>query len=344
MGIRKYAVKRILTGFVTFLVVIAMNYFLFRLPMYILGISPAELYGFQKIFKQGYQPQQAEEIIEELRVKMGIPPEDASIWLRLQYFGRYIYNMLTFNFGESYFPPGRGKPVLGLLMARLPKTVLLIGLGVFISMILGIWLGAWAAYNPGGKRDKAIVGTGLGIYAVPPFWLQLVCIYIFAVVLNIFPVAGGTSTFLYDPTLFNTIDLLYTISLPVLTLVLINFGFWIVLMRNAMASTMSEDYIFTARAKGLDEEAIIYGHALRNAILPVWTNILIAVANIWTGAIITERLFTIRGVGNLLLESVYNQNYPLEQLIFFFIAFTTIAANILADLTYGLLDPRVRYD
>jgi len=124
---------------------------------------------------------------------------------------------------------------------------------------------------------------------------------------------------------------------------LASFAGWMLLMRSSLMEVMGEDYILTARAKGLDEATVLYKHAFRNAILPVATGVILALAGVWTGAVITETIFVIPGVGYLLLQAIIQLDYPLCEATFYFIALTTIVANIIADISYAFLDPRVKY-
>jgi len=346
MGLGKYIIKRSITGFITLLLVIAVNFFLFRIPAILFGVDPALMYGIQRLQNQwSQQGRPQEEIlreIERLRKQWGIPGPNATFNEWMEAFYNYMGNMLTFNFGESLFTPIR--PVLELLVTRLPYTILLLGLSTAFSIIVGVRLGIISAKNYGKKLDQTMMVLTLAIYAVPTFWIQVMCLVIFGRFLKVYPISGGISTYIYRDPLFRLMDLLYLFTLPVFTLVFASYGGWMFLMRNSLSDVLTEDYILTARAKGLDERVVLYKHAMRNAMLPVVTSIILAIAGIWTGAIITETVFNIPGVGSLLLISVLNQNYPLAEMLFYFIAMSTIVANIVADISYALLDPRVKYD
>ncbi|NIQ06967.1 MAG: ABC transporter permease [Candidatus Korarchaeota archaeon] len=342
MGFQKYAVRRIITAFITILIVISVNYFIFRLPMYLLGSDPAELYGLQRIINDP-DIRNPQKIIDEIRKTMGLPPEDASLWVRFKYFLYYIKSMLTFDFGKTFTPPRR--PVAGLLVNKLQYTLLLMGLTVPTYLLIGIWLGVKAGSSQGTKKDSAISSFGLILYSVPSYWIQLLALLLFTKYLPIYPATTGPTTgFAYQDGFVKFLDMLYMFSLPIITLVLAVLGYWVMLMRSSLVRTMTEDYIFTARAKGLDEQSVLYKHALRNAILPVWTQFVLTVSTFWTGVVITESIFSLPGVGGFFYDAIFAQDYPIMEMIFFFITVSVVAANVTADLSYGLLDPRIKYD
>ncbi len=343
MSLARYTVKRVITGTITLIIVIIINFFLFRMPILLFGVDPAVLYGLNRLQQQNpnEKPEVIEQLIQHYRERWNVPSRDDPPQVWLEHLLNYLRRMFTFDFGESIFTPR--KPVLELLAERVPITVLLIGLATLFSIIVGMQIGMYLARKPGSKVDQFMVGSTMALYAVPTFWIQIMFIFVFAATLRWFPVKGGISTYQFEDPLFRFFDMLYLFTLPVLTLVIAGYGGWLLLMRNSLIDVMTEDYILTARAKGLDERTILYKHALRNAMLPLVTSIVLALAYVWTGAVITETVFNIPGVGNLLLISVLNQNYPLAEMLFFFIALATILANIVADISYALLDPRVRY-
>mgnify|MGYP000636772201 CR=1 FL=1 len=311
--------------FITILIVITINFFIFR-------IMP----GNPAVF-----------VIGNPRIKDN--PEAMkrllSLWglnrpLHEQYF-IYLYNLLTFRFGISFF---HGKNVGDLIMEYLPWTLLLLGSATVISIVVGILIGAIAAAKPGSKFDVATLFIGLFLYSLPVFWIGLILLLVFAYYIPIFPLGRATSALARYPTPLHFVaDVLWHMFLPLLALTLISFGGWILITRNAMLDAMTEDYILTARAKGLDEKTIIYKHAMRNAMLPLVTVIALAMASIVSGAILTETVFSWPGMGTLIYEAVMNQDYPVLEGAFYVIALITIFANFIADLLYGFLDPRVKY-
>lgn len=346
MGLTKYTVRRILTGFITIIVTLGALYFIFRLPMYVTGTSPAQLYGFRIIRQQteDISKQEAQAIIKNIRKTMGIPPEGASLGVRLKFFGRYMYRMITFQFGKEGLPPNR--PIVPLLLARLPYTLTMLGPTILIEILLGLTLGVSAGKSVDQPKDKAITLFSLSTYSLPFYWIEMILIFLFVFQFNIWPATlGPTPTFQFREPFFRSLSVLFMMVLPIAGLTISGFGSWVYLMRNSLADVITEDYIFTARAKGLDETTIVYKHALRNAILPMWTNIVLSIATLWGGAVITETIFSIPGVGRFFYNSMLPPtDYPVVQMVFFFIALSVIGANIVADITYGILDPRVAYD
>lgn len=350
MGLKKYTLRRILSAFVTLLIVLSTVYFLFRLPAYLGYSKPAKLYGLRRIrsSQKKLTKEQQEKIIKKLRNRMGIPPEGASLKVRIKYFLQYMKNMLSFNFGTQTLPPYR--PATKLLLRKLPYTLLLTGPVVFLQILLGLILGIEAGKDVGSTKDSAITIAGLSTRSLPSYWVaMLLLLLVFAIRVNgqsLYPATlGPTTPFIYREPFLNFLSVCFMYSLPIITLVVSGFGSWVYLMRNQLADVITEDYIFTARAKGLDESTILYKHALRNAILPVWTNIVLSIAWIWTGVVITETIFSLPGVGSFFVDSVLPPfDYAIEQMMFFFIALSVIGANLIADITYGILDPRVSYE
>lgn len=346
MGLKKYAARRVFTGFITILVLLSTIYFLFRLPAYVTGTSPADLYGMQRVRQRREQMSEAEyqELVNDIRKEMGLPPEEASFAVRTKYFFRYLFNMLTFNFGRQTLPPYQS--TTSVLLTALPYSLLLLAPTIFIQIVIGIGLGVEAGKDIRSTKDKGLTIMGLSARSLPAYWIQMLSIFIFVFILKIYPSKlGPTTGFQYRESFYSTLSMLYMFSLPILTLVLSGFGSWIYLTRNSLADVITEDYIFTARAKGLSEQTILYKHALRNAILPLWTSIVLSIAWMWTGAVITENIFGLPGVGSLFLESlVPPMDYGISQTLFYFIALSVVTANIIADITYGFLDPRVTYE
>lgn len=349
MGLKEYAVRRLFTGFITLLIVIAANFIIFRLPSFITGIDPATLYGMSRLMGGGggrqTDPSRIIDQIIDFKRRWDLPSLAAPIGIWLDHFMKYVFNMLTFNFGKSMVAPAVNQPVVQVLLARLPYTLYLMVPATLLSILVGIYLGVKIGSKPGSKLDVSLMTTAMAIYALPIFWLQIILLMVFASWLGWWPVGGGISSTKYgftDPLLFFT-DIMYMFTLPILSLVIGSFPGWMLLMRNSLVDVMTEDYIMTARAKGLDDRVILYKHAFRNAVLPVVTSVILALAGVWTGAIITEQVFNIPGVGNLFLAAVLNDNYPLAEMLFYFVALTVILANILADISYAILDPRVRY-
>lgn len=274
------------------------------------------------------------------------PPPQARHALELQ-FGvshqsllSHLGNLIHGQFGISvtYYPT----PVSTVILHALPWTVALIGIATTVSFLVGVGLGAIAGWRRGTWVDALVPSTTL-LAAVPYFWIALLLVYIFASVLHLFPLSGGSD--LAATIGFNWPFISSAIThgiLPAITIVVSQVAGWLLGMRNMMVSTMSEDYVLTAKAKGLRPSRVMLGYAARNAVLPSVTGFAISIGFVVSGAIITESVFSYPGVGFTLLQAVQNADYPLMQGLFLIITISVLGANLLVDLLYGLIDPRTR--
>ena len=219
---------------------------------------------------------------------------------------------------------------------------MLVGLATLLSFVLGVGLGAVVGWRPGSWLDGLVPATTL-LAAVPYFWLALVLVLVFASILGWLPVQGG-----YDVTLDPGWSLAFIGSavrygiLPALTIVISSIGGWLLGMRNMMVSTLSEDYILTAQAKGLRKRRIMTVYAARNAVLPSVAGFAISLGFVVGGSLIAEQVFSYPGIGFKLLMGVQNNDYALIQGIFLVITLAVLGANLLVDLLYGVIDPRTR--
>ncbi|MEV3936610.1 ABC transporter permease [Glycomyces sp. NPDC049804] len=252
----------------------------------------------------------------------------------------YLGNLFQGDLGVSvsYYPA----PVSEVIGQSLPWTVVLVGLATVIAAVLGVALGAFVGWKPGTWLDSLIPATTL-LAAVPYFWLALLLTYLLARVLGWFPLQGGYDVVLtpgWNPE-FIASAIQYGF-LPALTIVLASVGGWLLGMRNMMVSTLSEDYILTAEAKGLSPRKILRSYASRNAVLPSVAGFAISLGFVVSGSVITEQVFSYPGIGGRLLGAVSNNDYALMQGLFLFITLAVLGANLVVDLLYGLIDPRTR--
>jgi peptide/nickel transport system permease protein len=260
----------------------------------------------------------------------------------LQQFADYMLNLLHGDLGWSIY---YNAPVSGVLIGRLKWTLLLVGTSTALYMVLGILLGAISAWKRGGKRDVGLLVSLLSIGSFPPFFLGMLFIILFGVKLNLFPVFGAQTPFMgYSSPFEEAIDILYHLFLPATTLVISHIGGVYLLMRNSMLNVIGEDYILTARAKGLAEWYIMHKHAMKNALLPITTMIALRTGFMIGGTILVETVFAYPGVGRLLFDAVTYRDYPLLQGAFLIITLVIITANFAADMVYVRLDPRLRHD
>jgi len=224
------------------------------------------------------------------------------------------------------------------------------GISTVISIILGMLIGVLVAYKRGGIFDTATVTGSLITYSVPIFFLGWVIIAIFSLGLHWFPSSLEQPVEWARSPPSNILEILAGrlrhLVLPTITLVLFSVGGWILLTRACVLETINEDYVLTARAKGLKERTVLYKHVLKNASLPLITNVALSFAFMISGAIITETLFSYRGMGLLTYSAIISgggPDLPLLQAIFYILALAVIFANFIADLLYGVIDPRIRY-
>ena len=259
----------------------------------------------------------------------------------IQEYFAYLGGLFTGDLGVSvtYFPT----PVSAVVGQSLPWTLILVGLATTFTFLLGMVLGTVAGWRRGTWLDSLIPATTI-LQAVPYFWLALLFIYVLSVNLGLFPISGG-----YDYTLVRPAfdypflsNAVYYGFLPALTIVLSSLGGWLLGMRNMMVSTLSEDYILTAEAKGLSPRRVMIMYAARNAMLPSVSGFAISLGFVVSGSIVVETVFSYPGVGYTMLQAVQNNDYSLMQGLFLIITVSVLAANLVVDLLYGVIDPRTR--
>ena len=228
------------------------------------------------------------------------------------------------------------KPVMEILVPRLGSTALLLGISLLLSLAIAIPLGVYAALNPYSKADYAVNMFCFAGISLPPFWLALLLILCFAVVLDWLP-AGGMLT-VGDGGI---LDRLQYMILPVLTLTIHSVGGFTRFMRASMMETLRQDYVRTARAKGLSEARVVTGHALRNALTPLVTVVALSFGGLFSGALITETMFGWRGMGKTIFDAIMGNDFNLALVGLLLATGFTLLGNFLADLCYAWLDPRV---
>ncbi len=269
-------------------------------------------------------------------------------------YGYYIVNLLTFNFGISYTDD---IPVGGQILARLSNTLTLIGLSLVLAISVGTILGVYSASRRGGVFDSAQVTSSLVWSSLPTFWMGLVGILIFFVYLHWpFPPGDSPAHSVPDAWATNPPNLatlsglgeffaghLRHLFLPVMVLFLFQYGGFLLLTRATMTEALTDDYVTTARAKGLKERTVLFRHALKNASLPIITSISLSIGFILGGAIITETVFSWNGMGYWIYQAINQNDYPVMQAIFYIIALMVIFANFFSDILLGMVDPRIKY-
>jgi peptide/nickel transport system permease protein len=253
----------------------------------------------------------------------------------------YITSTATGDLGYSIFY--RGQPVTDVVGQSVGPTVLLVGLGELVAIVVGLLIGAYAGWRRGGPVDRIGNGASLVLYSMPYFVIGMPLIIIFAAGLHWFPTSGMISPAAEDgPFTGYLIDLGRHLVLPLTAVSLGLLGAYSILMRAAIIETRAEDYVTTARAKGLTESRILRAHAFPNALLPMVTLIAINLGYVIAGAITAEIVFNWPGLGTLTIEALNARDYPVLQGIFLLVAVSVVLANFIADIVYGFLDPRVR--
>lgn len=270
----------------------------------------------------------------EMRARYGL---DRSLPEQL---ARYVTSILRGDFGYSF---SYQQPVFHIILSRVPATLLLMGTALTLSTLLGLLLGVVTALRPGTLLDYGITTATLTAYAMPVFWLGQLLIIVFAVRLKLFPVQGMTSVREEYTGLRHVGDVARHLALPAITLGMLQLAVIARLTRTSLRQALNEDFVRTARAKGLYAHSVVFRHALRNALLPVVTVIGSQIGVMLTGAALTETIFAWPGLGRLLLDATRSRDYPLLMAIFILVAITVVVANLITDLIYTLLDPRVRY-
>ena len=251
----------------------------------------------------------------------------------------YLKGILTWNFGDSIT---YAKPVTEIIADKLPWTLTLVFPALILSTLIGVIIGAYSAWNRGKMRDMTLLTTMLTFQAIPGFWLGMLLIAIFAVNLGWFPTYGAVSIMQANTTAGYLKDVIWHLVLPIVTLSVATVGSHYLLTRSSMLESLGQDYMTMAEAKGVSKKTLIFNHGLRNALLPIYTQFTMALGTLIGGSVVIETVFSYPGIGSLLHESVTARDFPLMQGIFLIITLGVIAANILADVTYPLIDPRAK--
>ena len=325
MELRRYISRRLVQIVIIFFVILTVLFLLFRL-------APGD--PVSRMVDPDMTPEDSQRLI----VQLGLDKP-----LGVQYL-IYLKNFFTGHFGYSFH---YGEPVVDIIWARLPNTILLFTTGIILSALVGVFLGKIASWHKGKKTDSIMTVGALVTHTLFLPWLALILIWIFAYKFSWFPINGMISEEVWlDPDngfFTKAVDVLYHMVLPLSTLFLIHFGAYLLIMRSAMLETLKEDYILTARAKGLDEKTIRNKHAAPNAALPVVTSVGLSLAFSINGGALTETVFTWPGIGRELVFSVSQNDYPLAQASFLLIAIVVLLSNLVVDVLYAYLDPRIRY-
>lgn len=328
----RHVIRRFLFYLCAIWVAVTLDFFIPRLAP---GDPVAAIVG--KMSTKGYVTPAMQ---QSLAAMFGLNTHDP-IWV--QYF-KYLGNLLHGDLGNSiqYFPT----PVSQIIGQDIGWSIMLGGVAVVISFLLGCLLGIIVAWKRGTLLDTLLSPAMNFLSAIPYFWLALLSLYIFSYLLSWFPLSGGYDSANIDPgwSLDFVGSVIQYAFLPAMTLVISSLAGWMLTMRNSMITTISEDYVLMAKAKGLSSARVMFRYAARNAVLPNITGFAIAIGAIVGGQLLTEMVFSYPGIGYALLQAVNQQDYAMVQSIFLFITLAVLGANFLADMLYAFLDPRVRVE
>lgn len=321
--LRRLVARKVIYLVITLFAIATLNFIMFHL----LPGEPGT------VLLPGRAPREA---IEQLRIYLGL---DRPLWYQ---YWIYMKHVVTLDLGESWYWKGT---VLDTIMPRLQNTLIFVGIGTFFAIVIGTYAGMLAGARRGKPSDILLTGTGLFFYSIPAFWMGMILLLIFAVQGSLawFPLKGSYDIGLTNPSLSQIIvDRLYHLFLPVLTFVLTAYAEFTLIMRNSLTDAFTEDYIQTARAKGLSDRNVLRHHAVPNAMLPTVANTAMYVGYIVTGAIQIEVVFSWDGIGRLTWDALQKRDFPVLQGIFLILATVVILANFVADIISLYIDPRLK--
>lgn len=315
-------VQRLLLGFVLIIAVIVLNFML-------LHAAPGDVVDAMLAEAGGGDP----ELAARLRASYGL---DQPIYIQLI---KYLGQVLTGDLGYSFY---YDESVTTLLLGHLPTTLMLTLSALVIAVVVGTLFGVYAAIKPRGLFSNFVTVFSLFGYATPVFWLGMIILLVFALYLPWFPAYGIRSIPEPETAFGRFLDIVNHLVLPTFTLAILFLANYSRISRAAMLDVLGSDYIRTARTKGLSETKVIFKHALKNASLPVVTLAGLQLAQVFSGAVLVETVFSLPGIGPLLYESIVRRDFPVILGVLFGAAATTIVANIITDLIYKWMDPRIQ--
>jgi ABC-type dipeptide/oligopeptide/nickel transport system permease component len=313
-----YIIKRTVFAIATVFVAITINFFLFRV------LPGSAVTNLSRV------PHSTPELRHALEVEFGL---DKPKW---EQYLIYLKELVRGNMGISF---STQQPVWSELKTDLANTIPMVTLGTVFSIVIGTFTGVISAWRRGTRLDQASTNVAIAFYSFPTQWLALMLLYYLSAYL---PSHGMTNDFLFNPTFWQHLkDMAIHMVLPSLTLGLTLYGEYTLIVRSAMLETLGEDYVLTARAKGLPQKTIVVRHALRNAMLPTTTLIALSMGYIVAGAILIEAVYSWPGIGLAVYSAVTQRDYPMLQGAFLILTLSVVFFNFVADLLYFRLDPRI---
>jgi peptide/nickel transport system permease protein len=324
---RGYLLGKVAQAFLTLLFVLVFNFVLFR-------VMPGDPAALLLRGTAAYNPQN----VAAERARLGLDKP-----LPVQ-FARYMVDTFRLEFGDSFVY--QGQKVSEVIGQRMWPTILLVGTSTIASIVLGLLIGIWGGWRRGTWFDYGSLTFTLFVYAMPEFWFGMLVLMAFAGGVGPFPAlfpTGGYETVGADLHGFaHAIDVLNHMVLPFSVLTIAYLGEYAIIMRNSLIDVMADDFVTTARAKGVREQQVLWRHVVPNALLPTWTITMLSLGFIFGGAITIEYVFSWPGLGWLTVQAIEAKDYAVLQTLFLIFSAAVIVANLIADLTYMYLDPRVR--
>lgn len=312
---------RIIRGIVTIFIAVSVTFLVLR-------VMPGDPTSMM------LDPRMSEEAKQNLLIDFGL---DKNLFIQYLLYLKQIF--FYFDLGNSFV---HRSPVIDVILSRLPWTLLIMGVSLFITTLIGIPLGVAAAYRQGTLKDQII--NALSIFGIAIFtpWLGIMLLYFLGFKVPLFPIGGAVA--IGKEGWEYAISVAHHLILPVATLTVIHMANYVLYMRASMVDVLKEDYIRTARAKGLKERIVVWRHAARNAMLSTVTMMGMSIGTMVGGAVLTETIFAYPGIGRLIYEAVREHDYPVLQGTFLILAVTVVVVNILTDLLYTYLDPKIKFN
>ena len=341
----RFFLRRLGQAFLTILFVLVLNFILFRSlpgsPERILLRNPRISAAALEAQRERWGLNDPLMPISIVSDENGIRLDDFPASLTDNQLVAYLVSTAQLDLGLSF--QFRGRSVAEVIAERMGPTLLLFGVGEIIAIVVGLGLGARAGWRRGKAADFLGTGVSLVLYSMPYFWLGMILLIVFAATLQWFPTNGMVTPGAdYSNPIDYVLDVLWHLTLPVATVALGLIGQYSLMMRSSVTEVLAEDYVTTAKAKGLKDSRVLRQHVLPNALLPAVTLIAINLGYIVAGAITVEQVFSWPGLGTLTVDALRTRDYPMMQGLFLVLSISVIVANFAADLVYGLLDPRVR--
>ena len=330
---RNYMLRRVAAALFKIWIVITITFFIVRL----MPTNPIDAYVNELMDQYGFSYEEAKDQAAALfNIDL-----DSSLW---DQYVQYMVNLFHGDLGTSY--RSKGTPVIKMIAKFLPWTLFSVGVSLLISFTLGILLGMIMAYRRESLLDHTLSALASIFSAIPNYLVGMMILVFLGVQWKIFPITkmrGSMSPGMKPALTWAFVkDIFYHALLPILTYVLTTIGTWMLAMKSSTISTLGEDYITVAKARGLPERRIVTAYVGRNASLPLFTQLAISIGFIVGGSALIEFIFVYQGIGQLLLSSINTRDYPVMQGVFLVITISVILANFLADFVYGWLDPRIR--